>query len=430
MIRQGILPFKLEKTEAELTSRSGLAVCAEVWRALGVEADIGRMFPAPGSNRGYAAWSYVEPLLLMLTGGGRHIEDLREIRDDKALRRVLGLEKMPSLSTFGDWLWRQGQGEGIDSMEEVNRRLARKILSRDRKGFYTLDVDATVIEADKREAKWTYKHVKGYQPILGYIAENGLCVGYEFREGNVPAQADAVAFIKTCQRSMPQGREIDYLRSDSAFYQADVINWCYDNEKKFTITADKDAAVVAALQTIRDWKPLCDRKGEATDREVGTAIHIMRDTPRPFLLIVQRWLNPQRDLFASKEFCYHAIATNWDEMTPEETVHLHNKRGQAENLIKELKIGFGMEQMPSGKERANALFFGIGVLAYNATLAQKRLLMGKQWRKTTISTLRWRLIQIAGRVVRHGRGMILKLATTQEKLAILAQIRANCLEFR
>jgi hypothetical protein len=38
----------------------------------------------------------------MLEGGGRHIEDLREIQDDEALRQIVGLDRMPSVLTFGD----------------------------------------------------------------------------------------------------------------------------------------------------------------------------------------------------------------------------------------------------------------------------------------------------------------------------------------
>lgn len=33
----------------------------------------------------------------------------------------------------------------------------------------TLDPDATIIEAEKREAEWTYQKVKGYQPLLCYV---------------------------------------------------------------------------------------------------------------------------------------------------------------------------------------------------------------------------------------------------------------------
>ena len=54
-------------------------------------------------------------------------------------------------------------------------------------------------------------------------------------------------------------------------------------------------------------------------------------------------------------------------------VSWHNQRGQAENYIKELLSGFGMEWMPCGETYANAVFFRIGVLAYNLFLAMKLL---------------------------------------------------------
>jgi len=70
MIQQGILPFKLEVTDELITPRSGLAMFAEIARALKVAEQIGQAFPRPGSNRGYEAWAYIEPVLLMLVGGG------------------------------------------------------------------------------------------------------------------------------------------------------------------------------------------------------------------------------------------------------------------------------------------------------------------------------------------------------------------------
>ena len=93
MITQGKLPFKLEITDEEITARSGLALYAEVLGVFRIEEWVEEHLPMPGSNRGYKPWKFVEPLLLMLYGGGRHIEDLREIRDDVALRRLIGLEE-------------------------------------------------------------------------------------------------------------------------------------------------------------------------------------------------------------------------------------------------------------------------------------------------------------------------------------------------
>ena len=429
MITQGQLPFKLEITEEEITPRSGLALYAEVLRAFRIEERIQQYFPLPGSNRGYRPWEFIEPLLLMLYGGGRHIEDLREIRDDKALRRLIGLNKMPALSTYGDWMRRAADSGGIKSTAVLNRQVVRDIVGRDKTLRYTLDVDATVIEAAKQEAQWTYKKVKGYQPILGFLAENGVCLAYEFREGNVVSHSGAVDFLKLCQRALPKGKEIAYIRSDSAFYQADVINWCEREGKKYTITAGKDEAVMEAIGTIQDWKRLKTLDGEETDREVGTAIHIMQKAEEAFRLVVQRWQNPQKDLFSPDAWFYHVIATNCDDLSAEEVVWWHNQRGQAENLIKELKIGFGMEQMVSGSFLANALYFGLGILSYNTAQAQKLFFMDSDWRTHTIGTIRWRLVEVAGKVVRHGRQLILKLAAPLEKLEVYLRIRQLCREF-
>ena len=49
-----------------------------------------------------------------------------------------------------------------------------------------------------------------------------------------------------------------------------------------------------------------------------------------------------------------------------------------EDYIKELKGGFGMEQMLSGDSLASALCFAQGVLVYNATIAQKYSLLPQQ----------------------------------------------------
>jgi hypothetical protein len=426
MIQQGILPFKIERTEEMITARSGLALFAEVVRTVKVGEKIEGAFPRPGSNRGYAAWAYIEPLLLMLVGGGRHVEDLREIRDDETLRALVGLRRMPSLSTFGDWLVRVGAKGGVKAMRAVDEEIVVAILKRMGTADYTLDVDATVIEAEKKEAKMTYKGMPGYQPQLGYLAEDGLCLTHEFRQGNVPAQSGALRFLKRSRRLCPR---IKRVRSDSAFYQAKVINWCEENSIGFTITADQDVAVKEVIKTVRDWTVLLDEEGWPTDREVGTAIHLMKGVREPFRLVVQRWRDPQPSLFEPHGWCYQVIATNRDDLSPPEVVRFHNRRGQVENSIKELKLGFGMEQMTSGEFRANALWFALGVLASNLTQAMKLLFLDPEWRPKTVATLRWQLVETAGRLVRHGRQLILRLAASAEKYLLFLRIRERLRAF-
>lgn len=84
-------------------------------------------------------------------------------------------------------------------MVEVDEAVAGTIINRTATEGYTLDTDATVIEAE-----WTWKKVKGYQPILAFLAENGVCLTHESREGNVAAQSKALKFLKRCLRLCPR----------------------------------------------------------------------------------------------------------------------------------------------------------------------------------------------------------------------------------
>jgi len=123
-------------------------------------------------------------------------------------------------------------------------------------------------------------------PIVGHLAENGLVVYDEFRQGNVALSAKNLEFIKHCERQIPVVR-------------------------------------------------------------------------RPY----------QLRLFGEKQLDlkerYKVIATNLD-FEPEEVVKWYDAREEySENRIKELKIEFSMERMPSFYFKVNAIFFTIGSLAYN-----------------------------------------------------------------
>lgn len=66
MVRQTILPFKLERTEERITARSGLTLYAEFLHALRIEALVDQYLPQPRSGRGLQASRYVTPLSLTI----------------------------------------------------------------------------------------------------------------------------------------------------------------------------------------------------------------------------------------------------------------------------------------------------------------------------------------------------------------------------
>ena len=167
-LQQGVLPFKIEGTDEPLIARAGLVLPYEMAKVLKLPQVIDRELPPPGSGHSYKPSQFVMPLVLMLHGGGKKLEELREIEGEMSLRELLEMEELPAACTVGDWLRRMGKDRrGLWGLGEVNRHEVAEVLRRDKGTEYTLDSDATVIEAEKAEAQWTYQKEKGYQPLLG-----------------------------------------------------------------------------------------------------------------------------------------------------------------------------------------------------------------------------------------------------------------------
>jgi hypothetical protein len=318
--------------------------------------------------------------------------------------------------------------QGLKGLAVVRDKLNHRMMKRDKAEAYTLDADATEIVGEKAEAHYTYKGNKGYMPMAGFIYELKLCLYDEFREGNVAPAYGQKAFYRECKGRMPKGKRIGYYRADSASYQAELINELEKDKVKWGITADMDQSVKGLIGEIPDhkWK----EPEEGCGYEIAETVHTMNRTNKAFRLVIKRELRKQENLFEAGRYFHHAVATNWEEeeKNAKEVLKWHNQRGEAENFNKELKIGFGMERMPCGQTEANAVFFRIGVIAYNLFIGFKRLSCPELWIKHTIATFRWKMIQVAGRIIRHAGSVILKLSTDIEKIKVFQGIRQRIYE--
>lgn len=431
MIKQNLLECnQLERSEDEVTARAGLILFDGFMKAMRIEEIINKHMPVPGSNRGLKAWEYIRPLSLVQYGGGRHIADLRELREDKTLQKAAGLKRIPSDSGTGDWLLRMGQGFGIEGLDKVHREADIKMLKMDGNEEYTLWADPTIIElGDKGYAELLYTGQEGDRPILAGLKELPIFVYHKYRKGNAMGGAKA-ALQSGFETVEAVGKKIKHTACDSEFYIAEVINYLNGKEDStFTIAADKDAAVKEAIKRISEeqWSPYHDIHGAKTDREIAVTVHPMNGT-EAFTLVVMRWKKEQLSLLEPDGYFYHAIATNLavdgeavikihKESVPDvcRTVWQYNERAQMENYLKELKLGVGMEQMPCGEFEANAMYFSVGVLTYNLMIAQKYFVIQEGMQSCTIATLRWKLVQVAAWIADHSNRVRLKIATTLEK---------------
>jgi len=426
-----ILPYKLDTTNDLLTSRAGLLATGQLMDSLSLAERIDQHFPLPKSNRGYKPSEVIKTLILMQHEGSFHLDDVRHLQDDEALRTVLDLNKLPQATTLGDWLRRIGNQPQIqDAWVKVNQAVLQSALHHCKK--VTLDIDATEIVAHKASSQWTYNKNKGFMPMVGHIAETGQVVAVDFRQGNVPPAQDNLAFIKQCQQSLPKSCALNALRIDAAGYQIKIIEYCDEQGIDYAIRAKTSAAMRAQIEASNesDWQPLIDKQGEVVSgQETYRTSFCIGDYEKAFTLIIQRTafkgqanldLDSQEssEVISQSGYTHRAIATNRDELSDSQIVHWYNQRAEdSENRIKELKLDFGGDTLPCSDFNANALYFLISALSYNL-FALMRQLLPEELAHHRAMTLRWRLYAIAAKVVKTGRQLFVKM---QEKNRILLE---------
>jgi hypothetical protein len=423
------LPYKLETTNDILTSRGGLTVLAQVMSQLNLSVLINQHFPPPGSNRGYWASDYVNTFIMMLNEGGQCLEDVRHLKRESDLLSVLGLDTLPSADAMGDWLRRHGKSKtGINALARINKPILSAALH-DRKRV-TLDIDATPILCSKRDAKYTYLKKSGYMPMVGHIEEVSQIVSMEFRRGNVPPAKDNLGFIKQCMAALPEGVRVSKLRIDAAGYQAAILDYAVEQHIDYAVRAKMSAELREMIlsRADSDWQAVVTRNGKQCEQETSCRLtHMMQASEHPFTVVVQRRVKKgQQSLELGDDengesaehggYLYRAIATNRDDMTNSELIHWYNQRAEhSENRIKELKNDFAASQLPCGDFKANELYFGLCGLAYNV-FALMRQLLPEQWAQNRVSTIRWRLYALAGKLVRHGRQWTIKMSDANQAL--------------
>jgi hypothetical protein len=405
------MPVKLEHTTERLTRRTGLLLVNRFGDSINLPAQINRAFPAPGSNRALPASDYVLTLAEMMIDGAVCLEDVRLFENDDAYKALTERQGYPSSDAFGDWLRRHGGPDGERRLWIVISNLLNTMTGG---SGLTLDIDGTIIEADKGDAQMSYKGVRGYHPLLGACVELGLFVGSRFQQGNAAPQEELVSFVHHCEKHLP-GR-FTTVRIDSAGYNSAVINDCFARHRRFTITADHDCAVMNRVQKISPiaWKKGRNPDGTAADYHVAETVHTMDNTPDTFRLVVKRSRRThQADLFDG-DYHYWIVATNIPEQEKhaQAVLDFHNQRGEMERLIGELKHHYNLDHLPCGQFSANSLYFTIGLLAFTLVQLLKRHYFGDDWKRKSIRSLRYHWLHLPSRIVSHARYTIARVATS------------------
>jgi hypothetical protein len=93
-------------------------------------------------------------------------------------------------------------------------------------------------------------------------------------------------------------------------------------------------------------------------------------------------------------------------------VRFYNKRGTAEQWIKEGKQAVRMTRLSCHRFRSNEVRLWLSVIAYNLGNLWRRLVLPKKIENWSLTSLRQRLVKTGGRLVKHARYYWLMLAAS------------------
>lgn len=407
-------------------SDAGLLVAATLGQRLGLPELLREQVTVPdglGANPDQKCLTVIHSLL----AGGDCIDDVDALRAG-ATEAVLG-HRVAAPSTVGSFLRAFGFNHARQLDAVTRRLLARAASAGAHPGIgssVTVDIDSTLCETyglgkdGAREVMRTGR--RGYHPLVAVIAGTGDIAHARLRRGRSNDATAAPVFIKeTISRLRQAGAAGEIvLRADSGFYLHDVVAACRAQNVRFSIGARMIGGLRALIETIpeEEWTPIeyflpgaavaeiaftpfaQDTRGH--DRVGATAVRLLvRRTPPTEELAKNRGQDPLFPIFD-----YHPIITDRSGDLLELEAD-HRRHAEVELTIRDLKHGMGMNHFPTKSFGGNAAWLILNTIAHNLTRWAARL--GMRLGHVMTKRVRRRVYNVAGRLVRTGRRLILRL---------------------
>jgi hypothetical protein len=418
---QGLLRCRVMPTDrsTDLTARAGLLVIAELLVALDLEELVGRELRLRRRQRGVGEFDKLQAVLLMLAAGGERVEDIRVLREDRALARMLE-RAVPAPDGVHDFL-RAFHSE--QSSGEPRRRRAH--IPMENAALQALGRVNT--ELVRRAAH--YKGGRGYQPTAVLWVEEDLVVADEFRDGNVPAGMGVLAVAQRAFEALPDTVQRRYFRADSACYDTRLLRWLWHRDVGFTVSADigRQLHAVCSSPTVR-WRVFEDRVDEVVAlAEVEFAPGNWPKRAPPMRYVALRFSGKQGRLFADgKDTKYLAVASNRRDLPTEELVRWHwQKAGTIEQLHDVTKNDLAVRLLPSGRFGANAAWYRLNLMTYNVLTALKRWALPERLRDARPRRLRYEVFALPAVLAEHARQLTVQVGAPSLSVAELVLARGR-----
>jgi len=344
-----------------------------------------------------------------LIAGYEDVNDAERVSQDPTFR-LIGSEKTwdrgaaltSRLQTFETEML--AEEDNFRSLARINRELIGKAEAIDTPQRIVLDMNSTEIPVYGQQENSAYNgHFEStcYHPLLLFNRE-GDCLAAKLRSGNVHSADDwEELLLPEIEWQQKLGKEVVF-RADAAFAKPEIYEALGERGVKYAIRIPANDSPERDIAELLTWpvgkpryKPMVWYKG--------------------FLYQAASWKTARR-LVAKVEFHFGElfprvgfIVTNL-ETDSRSVVRFYNKRGTAEQWIKEGKQAVKMTRLSCHRFRSNEVRLWLSLIAYNPGDLWRRLGLPERIENWSLTSLQQRLVKTGGRLVKHARYYWLLLA--------------------
>ena len=446
---------KVEVTEACLTGRAGLALISKYLKAIGIEKILAGVFSfLKKSSKGTSLVSIFHQLMcFFFDGTSMRLVRFDQLKRDDGYAASIETSKDQMLSSHAVKRFLQNVSiVRVWLFRKILRRLFAWRLSVEKPELISLGIDTMVMdndEANKREGvEPTYKKVKGFQPLQLYWGR--YLIDAIFRNGKAHSNygdhvirmiSTIVGLIRRSYRS----RVPIVLTADSGFFDQKVLECCenlqigiivggkmYDDIKEF-ISAASDESFSEYKGAGNTWvftefggrRKCWDRFYRViyTKPIADDCSQILFEFARPETIIYT-------NLGLDNEITKSILARHDEKPTyigPQAIITAYHRRGRDELVNRGLK-DFGGEQLPFARFAPNAAFYYLMVISFFLFEVFKRDvgadIIPLTWYATTF---RRHCLDVAGKIVRTGRQVVLQVTRATWDFLRLDILWARCI---
>ena len=434
-----------------LTANAGLAAVTELCDRLGViEALDAAVGPIKQRDRGFGAGELLTGIAAAQLAGEDFLTGLDRQRADMAGQQITPVPGLASTTAAG--LARRITADQWQAVEHGLAAVTGRVLAllpaaraaALAEDLVTIDLDTTDVEVygrKKRGVAYNHQGQRVGRPHVASWAETEVVLAADLGDGTDDPRATAPDLLRRALASLPQrarqsGRVA--LRADAGYFAGQLARAAHDAHISFAIGAKRIAPLWRLLAGIAgdDWHDAIDMDGA----QVAVAEYCPDWWPASTRLLIRRvlldpeqvspdprsrrrrTLHPDQRALPFDElagagaiYAYSFIMTNLDVSSPGKAVaaeHWYRHRTSVENIFRDSKLGAALRHLPSGYPQVNMAWMWGALLAatmaawlhqLTTVIAGEDILAGHGVRggKAMIATLRWRLIAVPGRLIRH-----------------------------